>query len=149
MKNSKLIPLGKTALVGAVVIALASAQSGVVYAEGKGDRGFGKGRMVDALGLDDAQLALFQQVREVSRDGEAEIRELREQLRALVNSNAYTESDASVLIGEINQLQADQMLTRSTAQNLFYQSLTQEQKEVFTTMGENREKRRRIKRRFN
>lgn len=95
-------------------------------------------RVVEHLGLDETQAALLQQAREARQSNQDELRQLQQQLRALPHSDSYTYTEAEMLVNQINQLKANQILAHANAENAFYQSLTAEQKAL---LAERRERR--------
>ncbi|HEY3927712.1 MAG TPA: Spy/CpxP family protein refolding chaperone [Candidatus Koribacter sp.] len=119
--------IGISALAIATLVASAVAQDAPVKQHDHGMQ-----FMATALDLTDAQVAQIKQIRTANkadfRTTHQQMKTLHEQLRAVITADTFDEAKAQSLIGQVQQLQASQMLEHARQMNAIYKVLNPAQK---------------------
>jgi len=97
--------------------------------------------MARVLDLQDYQTDLLRSGMESTKQLRREQRKLHRELKQLVSSGNYSESEASAVADQIGQLAAEQALLASRAQYDFHQTLSDEQKARLFEIAERRKSR--------
>ncbi len=101
-------------------------------------------RLVNTLDLTESQIELLKLTTKAPSEDREQMHELRNQLKELTHSSAYSEQDAEEIIEQMMALRESEMIAKANANNAFYISLSEEQKASFNTLQEKRNKRSRF-----
>lgn len=95
------------------------------------------------LNLSPEQLALLPKTREENKAQRQELKKLRQSLHNLVQSDNYSYAEVESIARQISEMQYQNLLANAEAHQVFFQSLTEEQKQKATTLHKTKTRRHR------
>ena len=133
------------AIVTGFAAMLAMTSTSLAQSSGGSNHGRYQEKIIEKLNLDENQQALLNTSREQMRAGLQKRQNLRQQIKAIVQSDDYDNAAVATLADQLAAVTRSETIAHSSAMHEFYQSLNTEQRAQLAQIEQQRaEKRKRL-----